>query len=200
MRQDQSLGAIDVRQKRLILRSSTGYCRRMPELILPTIRLHAAFLECRDDWGPGLHEDGFGLGVDDDVDSPDGFATWVHQRVRLTHLAGEPCPDEKHGSPRWIVENDQILGGIALRHKFDDEIGQIGYGIRPSARRRGLASWALGEMLGEARALGLDSVLIPCLADNVASARTIERNGGVLEGICDTKHGPVRRYWIALYR
>ena len=23
----------------------------MPELILPTVRLHAAFLECRDDWG-----------------------------------------------------------------------------------------------------------------------------------------------------
>ncbi|MBO4209264.1 GNAT family N-acetyltransferase [Micromonospora echinofusca] len=173
----------------------------MPELILPTIRLHAAFLECRDDWGPGLHEDGFGLGADDDVDSPEGFAAWVHERVRLTHPAGDPCPDERHGSPRWIVENGHILGGIALRHWFDDEIGQIGYGVRPSARRRGLASWALGEMLKEARvALGLDRVLIPCLADNIASARTIERNGGVLEGIRDTENGPVRRYWITLDR
>ena len=34
----------------------------------------------------------------------------------------------------------------------------------------------------------------------VASARTIERHGGVLEGIRDTGHGPVRRYWIALDR
>jgi hypothetical protein len=33
------------------------------------------------------------------------------------------------------------------------------------------------------------------LADNIASARTIERNGGVLEGIRDTAR-PVRRYWI----
>jgi hypothetical protein len=41
-------------------------------------------------------------------------------------------------------------------------------------------------------------VLIPCLADNIASARTTERNGGVLEGIRDTEHGPVKRYWIAL--
>ena len=71
--------------------------------------------------------------------------------------------------------------------------------MRPSARRRGLAGWALGEMLGEARAvLGSERVLIPCLADNLASARTIERNGGVLEGIRDTGHGPVRRYWITL--
>jgi predicted acetyltransferase len=91
------------------------------------------------------------------------------------------------------------VGGIVLRHIADDEVGQIGYGVRPSARRRGLASWALGEMLTEARAaLDVDRVLVPCLADNTASARTIERNGGVLETVRDTDHGPVRRYWIAL--
>ena len=173
----------------------------MPELILPTTGLHAAFLECRDDWGPGLHEDGFGLRADDDVDSSVGFATWVRQLIRLTHPAGAPCPDEKHASPRWIVEAGQVLGGIALRHKFDDDIGHIGYGIRPSARRRGLATWALAEMLDEARAaLNVPRVLILCLADNIASGRTIERNGGVLETIRDTAHGPVRRYWTALDR
>jgi len=188
-------------EKRLVQQSGPDYRGRMPELVLPTTRLHAAFLECCDDWGPGLHEDGFGLGADDDVRSADGFATWVYERVRLTHPAGDPCPDDKHGSPRWIVEDGQVLGGIVLRHKFDDRVGHIGYGVRPSARRRGLASWALGEMLGEVRAaLGVDRVLIPCLADNVASARTIEHNGGILEGIRDTEHGPVRRYWIALDR
>lgn len=171
----------------------------MPELILPTVHLHAAFLECRDDWGPGLHEDGFGLAADDDVDTPEGFAAWVHKRVRLTHRAGEPCPDQQHSSPRWILEEGRVLGGIDLRHRFDNDLGQIGYGIRPSARRRGLASWALSEMLREARAtLGLDRVLIPCLADNIASARTIERGGGVLEEIRDFEHFSVRRYWIAL--
>lgn len=71
----------------------------MPELVLPTTSLHAAFLDCRDDWGPGLHEDGFGLGAEDDVDSGDGFAAWVHRRVRLTHPAGTPCPAGKH----WIT-------------------------------------------------------------------------------------------------
>lgn len=170
----------------------------VPELVLPTTRLHAAFVECLDDWGPGLHEDGFGIGQEDDLRSPDGFAAWVQDRVRFTHPAGTPCPPERHGSPRWIVEGGQVLGGIVLRHQFNDEVGQIGYGIRPSARRRGLASWALGEMLVEARAaLQVDRVLVPCLADNIASARTIERCGGVLEGIRDTPHGGVRRYWIA---
>jgi len=173
----------------------------MPELIRSNTDLHTAFLDCRADWGPGLHEDGFGIHADDDVDSPDGFAAWVHQRTRLAHPIGTPCPDEKHATFRWITEDGQILGGIALRHKDDDDIGHIGYGVRPSARRRGLATWALGEMLTEARAaLALERVLIACQADNVASARTIERNDGVLEGVRDTTHGPVRRYWIVLDR
>lgn len=171
----------------------------MRELVLPTTRLHAAFLQCRDDWGPGLHEDGFGLAEQDDVDSAEGFLAWVQDRIRFIHPAGAPCPEVPHGSPRWIVEDGQVMGGIVLRHRFDENVGYIGYGVRPSARRRGIATWALGEMLVEARAaLHAERVLIPCLADNIASARTIERCGGVLEGIRDTEHGPVRRYWIDL--
>jgi predicted acetyltransferase len=51
-------------------------------------------------------------------------------------------------------------------------------------------------MLGEARVLGLDRVLIVCEAANVASAKTIQRHDGVLEDTRDTEHGPMRRYWI----
>ncbi|MDX2516846.1 GNAT family N-acetyltransferase [Streptomyces stelliscabiei] len=70
--------------------------------------------------------------------------------------------------------------------------------MRPSARRRGLATWALGAVLPEARALGMGRVLITCDDDNVASARTIERNGGVLEDVRTTDEGIKRRYWITL--
>ncbi|WP_406466660.1 GNAT family N-acetyltransferase [Streptomyces sp. NBC_01594] len=76
--------------------------------------------------------------------------------------------------------------------------GHIGYGIRPSSHRRGPATWALGRILDEARTLGLDQVLIICEVDNLASVRTIEHLGGVLDGIRDTEHGPVRRYWIKI--
>jgi hypothetical protein len=30
----------------------------MPELIPPTVRLHAGWLEAHAEWGPGQHEDG----------------------------------------------------------------------------------------------------------------------------------------------
>jgi len=172
----------------------------MPELIAPAAGLHAAWLQAHHEWGPGAHEDGFGLHSSDEVDSAAGFAAWV---ARLTAQADRAKPVEAgrvHCTYRWIVEDGQVLGAIALRHELNERLillGHIGYGIRPSARRRGLASWALGQMLGEARALGLDRVLVACEAGNVASAKTIERCGGVLEDTRDTEHGSIRRYWIS---
>ena len=159
----------------------------MPELIEPTRGLHAAWLEARAEWGPGVHEDGFGLLTTDDVDSPAGFAAW------LERLAGE----SERCMYRWIVEGDQVLGGIALRHGGSDIVpwaGHIGYGIRPSARRGGLATWALGRMVCEARGLGMERLLVICEAGNLASAKTIERLGGLPED--GARHGPVLRYWI----
>jgi len=79
-----------------------------------------------------------------------------------------------------------------------DARGHIGFSVRPSARRRGLATWAAGKVLDEAPRLGLERVLITCEEDNPGSRRPIEKNGGVLEDIRDTELGRTRRYWIAL--
>jgi predicted acetyltransferase len=173
----------------------------MPDLIAPTARLHAAWLEAHAEWGPGVHEDGFGLLPSDEVETADGFAAWVARLAGESDQATPVAAGQVRCTYRWIVEGDRVLGGIALRHGSNDYVGwagHIGYGILPSARRRGLATWALGRMLDEARALGMDRVLAVCAAGNVASVKTIERHGGVLEGIRDTALGPARRYWIEL--
>jgi predicted acetyltransferase len=162
----------------------------MVVLVEPTMRLYSAWRAARDDWGPGTHEDGFGLLASDAVERPDGFEIWVRR------LQGE-----QDTTYRWIVESDNLLGAIALRHRLEDgalEVGQVGYGIRPSARGRGLATWALGQMLTTAGTIGLDRVLIVCADGNAASARVIERHGGVLEGVRNTALGPARRYWVAI--
>lgn len=161
----------------------------MPELIEPDAGRHSAWLESHREWGPGLHEDGFGIGPDDEVESASGFAAWVHRlRSRPARLW-------------WIVEQEVVLGGIALRPFTNDDVlrtGHIGYGIRPSARGRCLATWALAQVLPHAREAGLDRALLVCMDDNAASIRTIERSGGVLAGIVDDGHGLVRHYWIGL--
>jgi predicted acetyltransferase len=173
----------------------------MPELVAPTTRLHSAWLDAHAEWGPGQHEDGFGLLPSDEVRTPEGFAAWVARLTDEADPAKPLAPGRMRGTCRWIVEDDRVLGGIGLRHEsnaFVEWAGHIGYGIRPSARRRGLATWALGRMLDEARKIGLDKVLVVCAANNEASAKTIERNGGVFEEIRAIEHGRVRRYWIDL--
>ena len=122
----------------------------MPELIAPTVDLHPAWLDAHAEWGPGLHEDGFGLSASDDVVSPAGFAAWVARLRDQSDPAG--APGSHRCTYRWIVEGGRVLGGTALRDGDDEYVrwaGHIGYGIRPSARRRGLATWALGRMLDD---------------------------------------------------
>ncbi len=173
----------------------------MRALIEPTTSLYDAFRDCRQEWGPGpgLHEDGFGIDEKDDVDTPEGFERWVRRMLSQVHPAGAPCPDRPHWSPRWIVEDGRILGGIAIRHQHEDVLGRIGYGVRPSARGHGVATWALHEALAECRdLLGLDRALLTCEVDNVASARTIERCGGVLEDIVHAGDATIWRYWVSL--
>jgi predicted acetyltransferase len=161
----------------------------MPELIEPDAELHSAWWECHREWGPGLHEDGFGIGPDDEVESAAGFAAWVDR------VCARPARSW------WIVEHEVVLGGIVLRPFTNDQVlrtGHIGYGVRPSARGQGLATWALGRVLRHAREAGLDRVLLVCSDDNTASIRAIERAGGVLATTVDAGHRLVRHHWIDL--
>lgn len=97
---------------------------------------------------------------------------------------------------KWVVEGDVYVGRVSLRHRLSDGLltwgGHIGYGIRPTARGRGAATYALAAILPLAAKHGIDPALVTCDVDNEASRRTIERNGGVYE---DTRQGKLR-YWV----
>ncbi|MFD8308447.1 GNAT family N-acetyltransferase [Streptomyces sp. NPDC059690] len=175
----------------------------MAELIAPTTRLHPSWLTACQEWQPGAHQDGTGLrlAAHDDLDTLYGFASWT-ERLREQSDRSRPVGEGRvHATHWWIVDGETYLGAIDLRHYLNAFLleggGHIGYSIRPSARQRGLATWALGAVLLKAPALGLDRLLLTC-DDNAASARTIERNGGILQDVRDTQIGVKRRYWIAL--
>lgn len=174
----------------------------MPELIPPTVLLHDSWLDARDEWGRGVHQDGSGLRPEDEVDSAAGFSAWVGRLLREADASIPAAPGRVHATYFWIVEAGSFLGAITLRHALSEFLlragGHIGYGIRPSARGRGLATWALRAVLPEAQALGMERVLVTCRDDNLASAAVIERNGGVLDDVRETELGLTRRYWITL--
>jgi predicted acetyltransferase len=104
----------------------------------------------------------------------------------------------------WLVDEGEVVGVSNLRHRLTYllriEGGNIGYGVRPSARRRGHATALLRHTLGEARAVGLDEVLLTCAKANAGSVATILRCGGRLdsEEFIAARGEVVQRYWIGL--
>ena len=105
------------------------------------------------------------------------------------------CLDEERGS---------FVGAVNIRHYLNDALlksgGHIGDGVRPSERRRGVATAMIGLALDECRKLGIDRVLMVCDRDNIGSARSIINNGGVLENEVENEQDGriIQRYWIEL--
>lgn len=171
-----------------------------PALVVPHVRFHSSILDVVQEWGDGLLH-GFSLEPEDDVVTPAGFAAWVD-----TLLAEETVPRKPSfvtSTTRWVVEDDTVLGSVQLRHELNEFLaavgGHIGYGIRPSARGRGLARFAMSGILDIARRRGFQRVMVSCDVENVASRRTIEGAGGVFQDIVPGLGGrPYRRYWIDL--
>jgi len=102
----------------------------------------------------------------------------------------------------WVDPQGMIVGALNLWHRLNDHLrrvgGHIGYGVRPSARRQGHAAAMLAAALPHARELGLTRVLVTCDQTNTGSARTILKNGGVLENEVADGDKTMRRYWIKL--
>ena len=99
-------------------------------------------------------------------------------------------------------ERGIFVGAANIRLRLNERLladgGHIGDGVRPSERGKGYGTELVRLALEECRRRGILRVLMVCDEDNRASARTIEKNGGVLENVLPTDDGPVRRYWIDL--
>ena len=101
------------------------------------------------------------------------------------------------------LERNILLGAVNIRHYLNDYLlqhgGHIGDGIRPSERGKGYATEMIRLALIECKRLGIDKVLMVCDKFNVASAKTIIKNGGILENEFADEDGEIiQRYWINL--
>ena len=132
----------------------------------------------------------------------DDFDAWLANVRRYS--SPETTPAGKVPATQYLAldENEHLVGMVNLRHCLNDYLlefgGHIGYSVRPADRKNGYAIQMLKLALDEAKALGLDRVRIACDRYNIASAKTIQTNGGVLDGErYDPQDGTLtQRYWI----
>lgn len=132
---------------------------------------------------------------------PETFAEFCAREIALARPDSPRPAGWVTGTYLWMVVDEgadgpQVVGRISLRHALTpwllEVAGHIGYAVRPTTRRRGHATRALGLMLTVAAAHRIADVLVTCDEDNVASRKVIEANGGVLE---DARNGKLR-FWI----
>lgn len=126
---------------------------------------------------------------------------------------------EKQSSPEtlnnnWTVHtnflgirksDNKIVGMIDVRHELRNEFlrnyaGNIGYGVRPTERKKGYATQMLAQALEYCKKeLHLEKVMISCDKENEGSRKTIVNAGGKLEKEYMTDDGEnVQIYWIKL--
>jgi len=95
-------------------------------------------------------------------------------------------------NPDWVVtdtffainETDRIVGIIDLRHTLNDflkDMGNCGYSVRPSERRKGYATEMLRQLIKYAKSVGMNELHLSVERDNGPSIKTIKYNAGVYE-------------------
>ena len=128
------------------------------------------------------------------------YSTWLDYTYKFETV--DTCPPHLVPAHTYFLvqDNKKIIGAVNIRHYLNDYLlnfgGQIGYGVRPSERKKGYASLMLSMALPIAKKLGINKALITCDKNNLGSAKTIIKNGGVLENEVPGDGEITQRYWI----
>lgn len=99
-------------------------------------------------------------------------------------------------------DDNKIVGTINIRWNLSEKMlkfgGHIGYGIRPTERRKEYNKIQLYLVLLEAQKLNLDKVMLDCSVDNLGSDKTIKALGGILERceLDEADNTMTNVYWI----
>ena len=130
------------------------------------------------------------------------YKTWLQRTYIIENKDTCPMPIVPAHTYFLVQENKRIIGAVNIRHYLNDYLfnfgGHIGYGVRPSERKKGYASLMLSMALPIAKELGISKALITCDRNNAGSAKTIIKNGGVLENEVVEDGEVTQRYWIEI--
>jgi len=140
----------------------------VPELLPPTARVHRSFLAAMAEFqaeGRGAADDQTMIGAEirayrDRWEDPEVFAeytAWL--RAQAQEESPRP-PTHVPSTTLWWVDGDAYLGRLAIRHRLNDNLrelgGHIGHDVRPAGRLRDersgkLRFWVPTAPVGSAR-------------------------------------------------
>ena len=126
------------------------------------------------------------------------YSEWV-KKIQNNALIGD---DEWGRSLLYLCFDEmRLIGLLSIRYELpkilSEKYGDIGYGVRPSERKKGCATAMLQYALSVCKEKGMDQVVLGCYKDNLASAAVIKKNGGFLFEENDRyKEGKTSQYYL----
>lgn len=130
--------------------------------------------------------------------SSSDYTEWV-TKIKNNALSG----DEQWGKSLLYLcfDGDRLIGLLSVRYELpevlSEKYGDIGYGVRPSERNKGYATAMLKYALSVCKEKGMEKVILGCYKENLASAATIQKNGGTLIAENENyKEGRTSQYYL----
>jgi len=167
------------------------------ELVIPNKKLEIGALEYKKEHFHNGEDEMHGSALFDKTNSYDD---WL---IQLKNNSDETTVNSK-----WVVSTTFFAvrkcdGKIDIRHTLNEFLkeygGNIGYGVRPSERKKGYATEILKMALEYCKKLDLKKVMLACYKENEASSKTITKCGCILEKeFMYTDKKIVQTFWIAL--
>jgi len=133
------------------------------------------------------------------------FEIWLKWMDEDAHE--ETCPPEAVPQTMYFAVRDdgRLIGAVTIRHKLNKRTnkesggGHIGFGVRPTERRKGYAKTLLQLALEKLAERGINEVMINCASDNIGSEKTILSCGAVLfDEVANATGDRAKRFLIDL--
>lgn len=157
------------------------------KLVFPTLAYKEKAIEFIKEFHEyGSEVDGSG-GLDRYVREGRTYESWLDKLLAGIDVANVDFSEWVPSLTYFYVreEDDKIVGMMNIRLAENDfikaEAGHIGYCIRPTERRKHYATQMLAEGVRVCKILRIHDIIVSCDKDNIASAKTIINNGGVLD-------------------